>query len=71
MRLMAGLDGPTRGVILFDCVDVTGAPVRRTRIAVFPARTAAVGDAPERGKPIVTKKFDCHRVCCRTIAPLS
>ena len=34
MRLMAGLDAPTSGRILFDGADVTGVPVRRRNVAM-------------------------------------
>lgn len=34
MRLMAGLDKPTKGVVKFDGVDVTGVPVRRRNVAM-------------------------------------
>ena len=34
MRLMAGLDPPTTGRVLFDGVDVTGVPVRRRNVAM-------------------------------------
>jgi glycerol transport system ATP-binding protein len=34
MRLMAGLDAPTRGSVLFDGKDVTGVPVRRRSVAM-------------------------------------
>jgi glycerol transport system ATP-binding protein len=34
MRLMAGLDTPTEGKILFDGKDVTGVPVRRRSVAM-------------------------------------
>jgi glycerol transport system ATP-binding protein len=34
MRLMAGLDKPTSGSILFDGVDVTGVPVQKRQIAM-------------------------------------
>ncbi|GGH29470.1 ABC transporter ATP-binding protein [Alsobacter metallidurans] len=34
MRLMAGLDAPTRGRILVDGVDVTGQPVQRRNVAM-------------------------------------
>jgi glycerol transport system ATP-binding protein len=34
MRLMAGLDQPTSGQVLFDGADVTGVPVRRRSVAM-------------------------------------
>jgi glycerol transport system ATP-binding protein len=34
MRLMAGLDRPTRGRVLFDGADVTGVPVARRNVAM-------------------------------------
>jgi glycerol transport system ATP-binding protein len=34
MRLMAGLDRPTEGSVLFDGVDVTGVPVQKRKIAM-------------------------------------
>ncbi|MET3614871.1 glycerol transport system ATP-binding protein [Rhizobium aquaticum] len=34
MRLMAGLDRPTEGEILFDGADVTGAPVQKRNVAM-------------------------------------
>lgn len=34
MRLMAGLDKPTKGMVKFDGVDVTGIPVRRRNVAM-------------------------------------
>src|SRR5260221_12476904 len=34
MRVMAGLDAPTSGRILFDGQDVTGIPVRRRNVAM-------------------------------------
>ena len=34
MRLMAGLDAPTRGRVLVDGVDVTGRPVQRRSVAM-------------------------------------
>ncbi|MCD2173431.1 ABC transporter ATP-binding protein [Rhizobium sp. C4] len=34
MRLMAGLDKPTDGTILFDGADVTGAPVQKRNVAM-------------------------------------
>src|SRR5688572_26953094 len=34
MRLMAGLDAPTRGSVWFDGKDVTGVPVQRRNIAM-------------------------------------
>ena len=34
MRIMAGLDRPTRGSVWFDGVDVTGAPVQKRNVAM-------------------------------------
>ncbi|MCL6707693.1 ATP-binding cassette domain-containing protein, partial [Pseudomonas sp. R2.Fl] len=34
MRLMAGLDRPTEGQVLFDGIDVTGVPVQKRNVAM-------------------------------------